>query len=112
LTRQSISTHHLEVDVEQRDGVHVVRPRGELDMFSAPNLRDLLRDLGQRKAGMRIDLTEVTFMDSSGLRLIWDAHDACTRDGLELTLVKGPPDVMRVFDVTGLTSRLPFADAD
>jgi anti-anti-sigma factor len=112
LTRQPISTHHLEVDVEQRDGVHVVRPRGELDMFSAPALRDLLRNLRRLKASVRIDLREVTFMDSSGLRLIWDADAACKRDGIELTLVKGPPDVMRVFDVTGLAGRLPFVDPD
>ncbi len=47
-------------------------------------------------------------MDSSGLRLLlrWDAE--ARRDGFSLQLVPGPAPVQRVFELTGMTERLPF----
>jgi hypothetical protein len=53
---------------------------------------------------------EATFLDSSGLRLIVEVYMASAADGFELAIVPGPPDVQRAFDVTGLSSRLPFVD--
>jgi anti-anti-sigma factor len=111
LTRKHLQPDELfDIDVEQRDGVVVVRPIGELDMVTAPQLRDILQELRQKKASVVIDLKELTFLDSTGLRLIWDADAASRQDGLDLTLTVGNPDVMRVFELTGLTRRLNFAD--
>jgi anti-anti-sigma factor len=104
------TTERLDVQVEHADGVVVVRPRGEVDMASAPALRDIMRDLGHRGASVHLDLSEVTFIDSTGLRLVWDADAESRADGRHLTLSAGPPQVMRVFDLTGLTRRLPFTD--
>jgi anti-anti-sigma factor len=100
----------FDIEVEHRDGVVVVRPIGELDMATAPELRAILQDLRNQKASVVIDLKDLTFLDSTGLRLIWDADAEARKDGLDLTLTVGPPDVMRVFEVTGLTRRLNFTD--
>ena len=100
----------FDIEVEHRDGVVVVRPIGELDMVTAPQLRSILKELRDKKASVVIDLKELTFLDSTGLRLIWDADAESRRDGLELTLTVGNPDIMRVFELTGLTRRLNFAD--
>jgi anti-anti-sigma factor len=111
LPQDRAQAHPLfDIDVEHRDGVVVVKPIGELDMVSAPQLRDILRELRQQKASVVIDLSELTFLDSTGLRLIWDADAAAREDGLDLTLTPGNPDVMRVFELTGLNRRLTFAD--
>jgi anti-sigma B factor antagonist len=102
----------FDIDVEQRDGVVVVKPRGELDMVTAPHLRDILRDLRQKQASVLLDLGELTFLDSTGLRLIWDADAASREDGLTLTLTVASPDIMRVFELTGLNRRLNFANGN
>jgi anti-sigma B factor antagonist len=100
----------FDVQVDHDDGVVVVRPIGELDLHTAPVLREILEDLRKQKASVLLVLKALTFMDSTGLRLIWDADVASRADGLDLTLTVGPPEVMRVFDLTGLTRRLPFVD--
>jgi anti-anti-sigma factor len=111
LTHEHAPTEGLfDIEVEHRDGVVVVRPVGELDLATAPQLRAILQELRRQKASVVIDLKDLTFLDSTGLRLLWDADAAAREDGMDLTLTVGRPDVMRVFEVTGLTRRLNFAD--
>jgi anti-sigma B factor antagonist len=98
-------------DVEPARGeVHVI-PRGEIDLATAPQLEARLREL--REAGfdrLVLDLREVTFMDSTGLRVILAWDEEARRDGMELRLMPGPPAVQRVFEVTGVLHRLGFSE--
>jgi anti-anti-sigma factor len=94
-----------------RDVVHV-RPIGELDMAAAPAVSAQLDELAAAgSAHLVLDLREVSFLDSSGLRLIlaWDAR--ARTDGLAFELVPGPAPVQRMFDVTGVAGRLRFTCA-
>jgi anti-anti-sigma factor len=95
----------------ERDGVRVL-PHGELDAATGPALERQIGEL--RDAGFRrliLDLSQLDFMDSTGLRLIlkWDAE--ARQDGFSIEIVPGPPVVQRVFEVTGTAARLPFVDA-
>jgi anti-anti-sigma factor len=58
-----------------------------------------------------LDLRAVSFLDSTGLRVIleWDARSRA--DGFAFSLVAGPPAVQRLFDLTDTTTRLAFVDA-
>jgi len=99
----------FSIDVEPRHGKVVVRPHGEVDLATAPQLDVKLREL--RDSGFEhliVDLREVDFLDSSGLRtlLLWD--DTAHKEGLEFGLVAGRPAVQRLFDVTGVRDRLRF----
>jgi anti-sigma B factor antagonist len=102
---------NFDVQVEHRDGVAVVRPCGELDVTTVPRLRSTLAELRGSGENMLIDLAGVSFIDSTALRLVWDVTTEAKDDGTELTLTPGPPEVMRVFELTGLNKRLPFAEA-
>jgi anti-sigma B factor antagonist len=101
----------FRVDIApDRDVVHVA-PVGELDMSTAGELATEMQDL--RRSGFArlvLDLRGATFIDSTGLHVILDEYDAAKADGGDLTIVPGPPAVQRIFDVTGLGSRLPFSD--
>ena len=79
----------------------VVTPTGELEMTTAPPLDDELRALRKRGcAHIVVDLRGVTFMDSAGLRVLLSLRNDARRDGFALTLVRGPREVHRVFELT------------
>jgi anti-sigma B factor antagonist len=58
-----------------------------------------------------IDLSALTFMDSSGLRALVMADQRARRAGRRLAIVPGPPLVRRVFEVTQLTDRLDLIES-
>ena len=98
---------HCEI-ARDADGVRV-RAVGSLDMATAPELDAKLTELYAAEHRLVIlDLRDLDFMDSSGLRLLlsWDAF--ARRDGMALHLVPGPPAVQLVFDVSGTAGVFTF----
>jgi anti-sigma B factor antagonist len=95
-------------EAEETEGVVTVRPSGELDIATAPRLEQAL--LHERAPGDRVvlDLAELEFIDSTGLRVIVRAVDAARTGRWELTLRQGPPAVRRVFEISGVVRALPF----
>lgn len=88
----------------------MIVPSGEIDLATVDLLRAAVeRD---RKPGddLVLDLREVGFMDTSGLRYVLELHDWAQRDGFRLRLVRGSSAIQRVFAVSGLEPRLPFVD--
>ena len=95
----------------ERDGeTHVLELHGELDLDGAPRLEEeLLRAESGDAAVIIIDLGGLEFIDSTGIRLLLMAAERCQDSG-RLTILKGPRQVHRVFEITDLVDRLPFAD--
>ena len=95
-----------------RDGETAwVRPQGELDLDTAPALDDELeRTREQAGARLVLDLRTLTFMDSTGLRLLirWDT--LAREQGFEFAIVPGPEVVQRVIRLTGMDGHLTVAD--
>jgi anti-anti-sigma factor len=88
-------------------GDRVIRLRGELDIDSAPDLERVL--LRSRPARQRVvlDLSELEFMDSTGLRVLLRARAVAEDGGWELLLRDVPPTIRRLFDMTGVHGALP-----
>jgi anti-sigma B factor antagonist len=92
----------------ERDRVVVV-PRGELDMATVGAVEQELRRLREAGfSGILLDLSGLTFMDSSGLHLVMRWATEASQDGFGFELEPGPGNVQRVFDLAGLTDELPF----
>jgi anti-sigma B factor antagonist len=93
-----------------RDGdTHVVELLGELDIAGAPSLEEeLLRVEASDAQSIVCDLGSLEFIDSTGIRLLVMAADRSA--GGRFTILRGPQQVHRVFEITDLVSRLPFAD--
>lgn len=82
---------------------------GELDISTAPALEHELAEIEHENAPrVLIDLTNLSFMDSSGLAVIVRAMDAARRNGYELCIRRGPPQVQRLLQLTGLCDLLTF----
>ena len=99
----------FRVDVAPERDIVRVCPSGEVDLATVGRIRERVDEL--TSAGFRhvvIDLRGVTFLDSTGLRLLLELHEASCSDGWELGILEGSAEVQRGFEVTGLRTLLPF----
>lgn len=94
----------LTIETEQpSDGVVVVVVHGEVDIRTAPELRDCLADvLDADTARVVLDLTGVGFVDSTALSVMVGVHKRLVSSGNGLAVVAGNAAVQRVLAVTGL----------
>ena len=104
----------LRLDVTERDGWAVLAVGGEVDVATAPRLREQLIGLvNQGSHRIVVDLTAVDFLDSTGLGVLVGALKRVrTHDG-DLALVCDEPRILKVFEITGLTKVFAmYADVD
>lgn len=96
-------------EVERHDDHIAVRLTGELDLAQAPRFTEAaLGALRERPSTLEVDLSGLTFLDSTGVRAILEVHQRARGSDSALHLVQGPPRIRRVFELTGLLDRLPF----
>jgi anti-anti-sigma factor len=100
----------FQLSTRRDDDRTVVALAGELDLASSSRVTaEVDRVLGDPAGGtLVLDLSGLQFMDSSGLRCILRADAVAGAAGRPLALVPGPPAVHRVFEMTGMHTRLPF----
>lgn len=104
-------------EIEQRTAGSkpILAITGELDMNTADLLAQAVdRQLEQRPSELTLDLAELAFMDSSGLRLLIELYDRSRQESWELTLVAPRDDnATMVLRATGADAALPFqSDGD
>jgi anti-anti-sigma factor len=101
----------LEVRTDGTDrDVTTVTVAGDLDLSTAPELERSLAGIQADGRPVLLDLRGLTFIDSSGLRVILAADVRARSNGTRMMLVPGPPGVQRVFELTLLDRRLEFVD--
>ena len=101
----------LEVD-ESHPPYTVLAVKGEVDVYTAPRLREKLVELvSQDKLQVIVDLEGVDFLDSTGLGvLVGGLKRLRSHDG-DLGLVCSQPRVLKVFEITGLTKVFEIHDS-
>jgi len=89
-------------DAEQH-GVSVLHVRGEIDVATSPGLRNHLNELIERGHEIIIvNLTEVSFIDSTGLGVLVGSVRRIRAIGGDLRLVVTQPHIIKLLDLTGL----------
>ena len=95
--------HPLSVERSSDGEVELVSVSGEIDIGSAPRLISALNEaVGNGDSPLVVDLTEVVFMDSTGLALLLNAHRRLTRRGTGFAVVCDEGPVKRVFAITDM----------
>ena len=89
-------------EVADLRGDRLLVVHGELDIATAPELRRLLTGLRLRGHSVVLDLAEVTFIDSTGLSALMDAHFEAARDGWDFSVRHPSRAVRRVAELTGM----------
>jgi anti-anti-sigma factor len=86
------------------DATHLVKVRGELDLYTAPEFERELHLNGTAAARVIVDLRECTFIDSTGLGILVAASR--NGGGEDLLIVANGLEVLRAFEVSGLDRHL------
>jgi anti-sigma B factor antagonist len=101
----------LQVQSEDRDGFVHVALRGELDLSTVGKVQDELRRVEAASPPVVVlDLSKLTFLDSTGLRCLVTADERARDAGRRVVIVRGPDAVQRVFSITRLEERLEMVD--
>ena len=82
---------------------HILAVRGEIDLFTAPELKQVLADsIENGRVRIVIDLTDTTFLDSTALGVLIGAVKRLrSRDGA-LAIVNVDENIAKTFEITGL----------
>jgi anti-sigma B factor antagonist len=105
------SPHIFGVEVELDGSAAVMRLSGELDISCEDPFVAAVDDTLERGASeLTVDLTDVSFIDSSGLRFLIELWARARKQQFELTLVQGSGMVRRTLEIAGLDRVLPIVD--
>jgi anti-sigma B factor antagonist len=101
----------LEVTTEHRNGRVHIALMGELDLSTVAKVQEELRKVeADSPPTVVVDLSRLTFLDSTGLRCIVTADERARGAGRRVVIVRGPDAVQRVFAITRLEERLEMVD--
>ena len=95
----------FEVTVQRDDELATVVVSGELDLATVPQLSATVAEHDDARL-LVLDLTAVTFIDSTGVRVLIEADRACARSGSRLVVLAGDGPVRRVLDLCNLDGLL------
>ena len=102
---------NLQVKSEDRGGEATVALIGELDFSGLPIVDEKLQEVEASGASLLVlDLRELTFLDSGGLKAIVAASNRASEAGRRLVVVKGPKTVHRILEWTGVDRSLEVVD--
>jgi anti-anti-sigma factor len=95
----------LEITQQQLASTLVLHAAGPVDTNTAPQLQEfLLRAAGEFAGGVELDLAEVSYMSSAGLRVLMLAAKALQKRGERLRLLNVPPQILNVLNLTGFAT--------
>jgi anti-sigma B factor antagonist len=110
LDRKRREAGGLDVELEQEGERVVLRARGELDLSSVKKFEAALRGaIRWSDFGVLLDLSGVTFIDSTGLHALIAAWTLSLRSRRELVVLSASTQVKQVIEMSGLEDLLPLS---
>lgn len=94
---------NLTIDSQKHDTYYEIKVGGELDVYTAPKLREVLMPI--RTEGLydiHLNIKDVTYMDSTGLGLFVGTLKELNKNNKELYVLGVNARIERLFDITGL----------
>lgn len=106
------SSEAIEVSRQATPSASVLHVRGEVDLLTAPSLREQFMQLVIEGGGSPIivECAGLRYLDMTGVRVLEDCHRQAERQGVRLILVGSWPLVDRIFTIVKLDQRLPLVE--
>jgi anti-sigma B factor antagonist len=103
---------NFAVDTQIAEGAITLTLRGELDLVSVPALEQAMEGQAQQDVELIVlDLRGLEFMDSTGLHALLRITNSSHDSGRRFALIRGPDQVHRLFELTGLAETLTIVDS-
>jgi anti-anti-sigma factor len=97
----------LRIDIREQADRAILSLDGELDMANAPLFQDALDGAElARASAVVLDLQQLQFIDSTGLRIVLATRERCRERGQEFAITPGSDQVQRLLSVTGVGEHL------
>jgi len=99
----------LDIILESIGAYSLIGLSGEVDVYSAPKLRETIKDLvDEGSYNIIVDLEKVAFLDSTGLGVLVGGLKRVKHHDGELGIICGQEKILRIFRITGLTKVFPI----
>ena len=99
----------LKIAARENGTTTTIVVSGEWDLAQEPATRKAIKTaLERRPECVVLDLSQLSFIDSTGVHAVVGLHTRAARQNIHLVIIPGPRRVQRPFEVCGLTDRLPF----
>ncbi len=92
----------MNCDISEEGGVSVVALSGDVDLDSSPRVRSALLDCVATKSGVLVDMSGVSYIDSSGVASLVEAFQNARKTGKRFALVEVSDAAMRVLELARL----------
>jgi anti-sigma B factor antagonist len=102
--------HEFEVVATTNGGVTTIRPRGELDIDSAPAFRDAIVTAFAGARYVVVDLAQLTFLDSLGLGVLAAAQQRAAESGARFEIANPRDQARRLLELAGVDNVVPIPD--
>ena len=100
---------NLDLETSKKGDVAIISLRGEIDVYTAPRLRQALIDLVEGGSkDIVVDMDKVDFLDSTGLGVLVGGLKRVKSNDGEMKLVVTQDRIMKIFDITGLAKVFPM----
>ncbi len=100
----------LSLELDSGAGVPIVAVRGEIDALTAPKLGERLQEVADEgHKDVQVDLSEVSYMDSEGIKVLIRLRNTLGEDG-EVTISGASGAVLRVLQISGLPKVFRITD--
>jgi anti-sigma B factor antagonist len=105
-----VAQQKVDIDIEDADGYRILRPQGDLDVYTVGSLRDALgKMIEDRTARVVVDLDGVPFMDSSGLGALMGGVRRLREIGGDLAIACTREQHLKLFTITGFGEGVSIA---
>ncbi|AVO01698.1 anti-sigma factor antagonist [Staphylococcus simulans] len=95
---------NLNIETQKHDGYYEIKVGGELDVYTVPELEQVLTPIKQEGThDVYVNLTNVSYMDSTGLGLFVGTLKALNQNDKELYIIGASERISRLFEITGLS---------
>lgn len=92
---------NLSIAIDSVEGVKVIHVGGELDVYTAPELKEILAEAVEGRDRFVLDLSQVQFIDSTGLGVLVASQKQAQASSSDFHLVLDDPYLLKIFRITG-----------
>ncbi len=92
----------VNCEVREQDGIAVIALSGDVDLESSPKVRNVLLDYVGAKRPVLVDMSGVTYIDSSGVASLVEAHQSARKSKNTFALAQVSQSAMRVLELARL----------